>query len=60
MLESHAHATAVGHDPQQPTGVIDHVVVDIGAGDRLVQVGCGGNLAGEVAVEVVAVAGLAQ
>lgn len=60
MLESRAHAGAVGHGLQESAGVIDQVVVHIGAGDRFVQVGCGGDLAGEVAVEEVAVAGVPQ
>jgi hypothetical protein len=35
--------------------VIDQVVVDLGAGDRFVQVSCGGDLAGEVAAKRVSV-----
>ncbi|WP_430785603.1 hypothetical protein [Actinoplanes sp. G11-F43] len=60
VFQSGAHAAADRHDPQEAAGVIDQIVVHAGAGDRRVQVGGGGYLTGEVTVEVVAVAGVAQ
>ncbi|MEU7751393.1 hypothetical protein [Micromonospora sp. NPDC049171] len=40
--------------------MVDQVIVGVSPGDRFVQVSCSGDAAGEVAVEVVAVAGVAQ
>jgi hypothetical protein len=47
--------TCAGHYLEQAAGVVDHLIVGVSCGDRLVDVRRRGHLAREVSVEVIAV-----
>lgn len=58
--KSESHPAAVAHEVEQTTNVVDHLAVGIEIVKRLMELGDGGDLAGEVPVEVIAVASSAK